>query len=111
MVVLAVLVSTVKIAVKSLRRKLFCLVIVFYLIGTAGYLFFFIVGEQSYSAAATVCGIAIGLLLVVIIIGIVMYYRRRVKDIKSELAQVRYTADPRGGKFMPFSDFSSLIFF
>lgn len=39
-------------------------------------------------------GVIVALILVAVLIGVVFYYRRRVKDIKTELAQVQYIADP-----------------
>lgn len=49
-------------------------------------------GSSSGSVAA---GVVVALILVAIIIAIYLYYRRRVANLKTEIAQVQYIADPQ----------------
>jgi hypothetical protein len=39
-------------------------------------------------------GLIVSILLIVIVIGALVYYRRRISHLKSELAHVQYIADP-----------------
>lgn len=41
-----------------------------------------------------IAGLIVSILLIVIVIGALVYYRRRISHLKSELAHVQYIADP-----------------
>lgn len=49
--------------------------------------------EQSNAGSIT-AGVIVALILVSIIILLVLYYKRRVKDLKTEIQVVQYVADP-----------------
>lgn len=41
-----------------------------------------------------IAGLIVSILLIVVVIGALVYYRRRISHLKSELAHVQYIADP-----------------
>lgn len=52
-------------------------------------------------------GLIVSILLIVIVIGALVYYRRRISHLKSELAHVQYIADPSSA---PGTSFLYFIF-
>lgn len=46
-------------------------------------------------SASTTWGIVVAIILVGVIIAVSMYFRRRVHNLKTEIAHVQYTADPQ----------------
>jgi hypothetical protein len=42
-----------------------------------------------------VAGVVVALILVAIIVALLFYYRRRVANLKTEIAHVQYIADPQ----------------
>lgn len=67
-------------------------------------IFFCLTGNKSEGGAgagSVAAGVIVALILVVIIILIVFYYRRRVENLKTEIAHVQYIADPHSapGKY------------
>nr|CAD7433347.1 unnamed protein product [Timema monikensis] len=49
--------------------------------------------EKHYGSVAA--GLVVALILVAIIVGLLFYYRRRVANLKTEIAHVQYIADPQ----------------
>jgi hypothetical protein len=47
---------------------------------------------QNYGSMAA--GVVVALILVAIIVALLFYYRRRVANLKTEIAHVQYIADP-----------------
>lgn len=57
-----------------------------------------------------IAGLIVSILLIVIVIGALVYYRRRISHLKSELAHVQYIADPSSAPGTPvFSRFFILL--
>lgn len=50
--------------------------------------------KEEPGSGSVVAGIAVALILIAIIFTIWMYYRRRVANLKTEIAQVHYIAEP-----------------
>lgn len=50
--------------------------------------------NSGYGGAASFGGILVALIFVAVIIFVIMYYKRRVKNLKTEIAHVTYIADP-----------------
>lgn len=48
----------------------------------------------SSGSGSVAAGVVVALLLTAALIGVTFYYRRRVKNIKTELMHVQYIADP-----------------
>lgn len=57
-----------------------------------------------------VAGIFMALILVSIIVLVILYYKRRVANLKTEIAHVQYIADPPGN-FFPFTSHLQFYFY
>lgn len=51
--------------------------------------------KESRSYGSVAAGVVVALILVAIIVALLVYYRRRVANLKTEIAQVQYIADPQ----------------
>jgi hypothetical protein len=49
--------------------------------------------SENYGSMAA--GVVVALILVAIIVALLFYYRRRVANLKTEIAHVQYIADPQ----------------
>jgi hypothetical protein len=51
--------------------------------------------KESENYGSMAAGVVVALILVAIIVGLLFYYRRRVANLKTEIAHVQYIADPQ----------------
>lgn len=49
--------------------------------------------EPTQNSASIVAGVLVSLLVLVTIVGILLYYRRRISNLKTEIAHVHYIAE------------------
>lgn len=64
------------------------------------YTIFVVVFSDSFilaSRAGLAWGISLAILFVAVIIAVIFYYRRRVSNLKTEIAHVQYISDPTQG--------------
>jgi hypothetical protein len=51
--------------------------------------------KDAENYGSVVAGVVVALILVAIIVALVFYYKRRVANLKTEIAHVQYIADPQ----------------
>lgn len=52
--------------------------------------------QRSDNTASIVTGVFVSLIIIAIVLGVWLYYRRRVANLKTEIAHVQYIADQNG---------------